>query len=288
MKHRIIMPAALVFALAAGMLLGTSQELSASQAKPQGQQPAQTPAAPAGSPVAPQPKVKSQKEAQAVMAIINAQDPDARIKACNELVQKFADSEFKPLALFFAAVSYQQKNDMDRMIVYAERTLEADPNHYQAMLMLAGAIAQRTREFDLDREEKLKVAEGYANKALEILKTAPRPNPGITDEQWAMAKKDFEAQAHEAFALAALARNQPDKAVEEFKLTLASASEPDPSTMVRLAAAYTKGNKFDEAISTLDKVLAMANLHPQVRNVAQAERQRAVQLKAKAAEEAAK
>ncbi len=292
MKHRIITPAALVSALAAGMLLGTSQELSAAQAKKQAQQQAQQqaqpPAAPEGSPVAPQPRVKSQKEAEAVMAILKAPDPDARIKACNELVQKFSDSEFKPLALFFAAVSYQQKNDIDRMIVYAERTLEADPNHYQAMLMLAGAIAQRTREFDLDREEKLKVAEGYANKALDILKTAPRPNPGITDDQWAAAKKDFEAQAHEAFALAALARNQPDKAVEEFKLTLATANEPDPSTMVRLAAAYTKGNKFDDAISTLDKVLAMANLHPQVRSVAQAERQRAVQLKAKAAEEAAK
>jgi len=274
MNHRIIFRAAIVLACVAGLLMG--------QAAPQGQ--AAPPAAPPpGSPVAKQPQVKSQPEAQAVMAIINAQDPDSRIKACNELVQKFSDSEFKALALFFAAVSYQQKGDADRMIIYAERALEADKEHYQAMLMLAGAIAQRTREHDLDREEKLKAAEGYANKALEFLKTAPRPNPNLTDDQWAMAKKEFTAQAHESFAMAAMARNQNDKAIEEFKTALSLSSEPDPSTMVRLAAVYGKAGKFDDEITTLDKVLAMPELNAQVKKVAQAERDRAVQLKQKGA-----
>jgi len=280
MNHRIIFRAAVVLACVAGLLMGQAQKKG--QPAPQGQ--AAPPAAPPpGSPVAKQPQVKSQPEAQAVMAIINAQDPDSRIKACNELVEKFADSEFKPLALFFAAVSYQQKGDADRMIVYAERTLEADKEHYQAMLMLAAAIAQRTREFDLDREEKLKVSEGYANKALEFLKTAPRPNPNLTDDQWEAAKKEFTAQAHESFAMAAMARNQNDKAIEEFKTALALSSEADPSTLVRLAAVYGKAGKFDDDISTLDKVLAMPELNPQVKKVAQAERDRAVQLKQKGA-----
>jgi tetratricopeptide (TPR) repeat protein len=264
---------------AAGLLLAQGQKKGG--AAPQGQ--AAQPAAPAGSPVAPQPQVKSQKEGQAVMGIINAQTPDERIKAANDLVSNFADSQFKSLALYFAAASYQQKNDADNTIVYAERTLEADPQHYQAMLMLAGLIASRTREFDLDREEKLKAAEGYASKALEILKTAPRPNPNITDEQWEAAKKDFNSQAHEAFAMAAMARNQPDKAIEEFKVSMASATANDPTTAVRLAAAYTKAEKFDDAIATLDKLLATPDLHPQVKKVAEGERNRAVQLKQKGA-----
>lgn len=275
MNYRIVLRALMVLACVAGLLMGQGNK------KGQQQPPAQAapPAAPAGSPVAKQPQVKSQAEAQAVMAIVQAQDPDSRIKASNELVSKFNDSEFKSLALFFSAVSYQQKNDAERMIVFAERTIEADPTHYQAMLMLANAIAMRTREFDLDREEKLKSAEGYATKALEILKTAPRPNPAITDDQWEAAKKDLSSQAHEAFAHAAMARNQPDKAVEEFKLAIANSGEADPSTSVRLAAAYNKGNKFDDAIATLDKVLATPELNPVVKKVAQAERDRSVQLK---------
>jgi tetratricopeptide (TPR) repeat protein len=282
MNHRMYWRAAIMLACAAGLLLaqGKKGQKKGEQAP---QEQAAQPAAPPGSPIAKQPQVKSQKEAQAVMAIVNAQDPDARIKACNDLVTNFSDSEFKPLALYFAAVSYQQKNDYDHMVIYAERTLEADPNHYQAMLLLAQAIAMRTREFDLDREEKLKTAEGYANKALELLKTAPRPNPQITDEQWEEAKKDLAAQAHESFALADMARNQTDKAIEEFKTALSLSATPDPSTMVRLAAAFNKAEKYDDAMATLDKVLATPNLHPTIKQIAQAERNRSVQLKQKGA-----
>lgn len=273
MKLRFFMRAAVVLACAAGLLMGQGQKKG--QAAPA--------AVPEGSPVAPQPQPKSQQELQAVQALLSAQDADSRIKAANDLVSKFNDSEFKPIALFFTAVSYQQKNDQDRMMVYLERTIEADPGNFQALLMLASAIANRTREFDLDREEKLKAAEGYANKALDVLKTAPRPNPQITDQQWEMAKKDLGSQAHEAFGLAAFARNQPDKAVEEFKLAISQAAQADPSTSVRLAAAYNQGKKFDDAVATLDKVLADPALNPAIKKIAETERRRSIQLKEKAA-----
>lgn len=283
MSYRIVVRAALVFACAAGLLFGQGNE------KGQAQQAAPPAAAePVGSPVAKQPQVKSQAEAVAVQAIFQAQDPDGRIKAANEVAEKFPNSEFKPLALFFAAVSYQQKNDADRMIVYLERTIEADPQQYQALLMLAGVISSRTREFDLDREDKLKAAEGYANKALEIVKAAPRPNANVTDDQWDAAKKDFQSQAHEAFGHAATARNQQDKAIEEYKQAISLAGQPSATNMIRLAAAYDKVSKYDEAIAVLDKVLAMTDVDPSVKKIAQTEREAAVKLKATAAAAPAK
>ena len=42
-----------------------------------------------------QPKPKSQKEVDAIMAIQNAQDPDARVNAAEALLHNFADTEFK-------------------------------------------------------------------------------------------------------------------------------------------------------------------------------------------------
>ena len=282
MNHRTIWKAAIMLACAAGLLLaqGKKDQKKGQQAA---QEQAAQPAAPPGSPIAKQPQPKSQKELQAIQAIFAAQTPDDRIKAANDLVNNFSDSEFKPLALYFAAISYQQKNDYDHMVIYLERTLQADPNHYQALLLMAQAIAMRTREFDLDREEKLKTAEADATKALELLKTAPRPNPNITDEQWEEAKKDLAAQAHETFAMAAVARSQYDKAIEEFKTAIGLSSAPDPTTMVRLASAYSKAEKYDDAIATLDKVLASPNLNPAVKQIAQNERNRAVQLKQKGA-----
>jgi len=233
-----------------------------------------------------QPQVKSQKEAEAVMAIFEAPDADSRIKAAQELLTKFADTEFKAIAMQMIAASYQQKNDFENMVVWAERTLEVDPKSYHAMLMLATGIAQRTREFDLDREEKLTRAEKYAHDAMEILKTLPKPRPDVPDDQWEAAKKDFTAQAHEALALAALARKKYDVAIAEFKLAIEGAANPDPATMVRLGAVYNMTGKYDEAIAVLDKVMADAEVHPTIKQFAQAERARAFQLRQAAQQQA--
>ena len=68
---------------------------------------------------------------------------------------KFADTDFKDMALFSEAGAYEQKRDIDKAQTYAERTLEVNPKYFQATLMLAELLAQNTRENDLDKEEKL-------------------------------------------------------------------------------------------------------------------------------------
>jgi tetratricopeptide (TPR) repeat protein len=238
-------------------------------------------------PVAKQPKPKSQKELDAVVAVFNAPDADARIKAANDLLTGFADTEFKELALLMVAMSYQQKGDGDNMIIFAERTLEANPQNYQAMLMIAEGLAQRTRENDLDREEKLSRSEKLAHAAIDAMNKAPKARADITDEQWAGAKKDFIAQAHQALGMAAMARKKYDVAITELKTAVEGATQPDPATMVRLGAVYNMAGQYDEAIVMLDKVMAVTDVHPTIRQVAQAEKVRATQAKAAGAKPAA-
>ena len=226
-----------------------------------------------------QPKPKSQKEVDAINAIFNATEPDARIAAAENLLTKFADTEYKAVALQVAAQSAQQKNDFEKMVIYSERTIEADPQNYPAMLMLANGIAQKTREFDLDKEEKLQRAEKYARQSIELINAAPKPRPDITDEQWEGAKKDSLAQAHEALGLAAMVRKKYDLAASEFKTSTEIAPAPDQATMVRLAAAYNLSGKPDAALPVLDKVMAMPDLNPQIKQVAQNEKVNAMKLK---------
>jgi tetratricopeptide (TPR) repeat protein len=223
---------------------------------------------------------KSQPEVEALQKIINATAPDARIKAVEELVTKFADTEFKGWALNAAGDAAQMMRDNPKAIVYYERALEAEPKNYNAMLMLAGVIAQGTREFDLDKEEKLSKAEKYAKEAMTLVASAVKPNPQVTDAQWEEAKKDFTAMAHQDLGLVAIARKKYDVAITEFKEAIDGAAGPDPSTMVRLAGAYSDAGKPDDAISVLDKVLAMADLNPSIKQVAQAEKARAEKAKA--------
>jgi tetratricopeptide (TPR) repeat protein len=227
------------------------------------------------------PKPKSQKEVEAIMAVQNAPDAKARIAAIDACLTKFADTEYKPMLLIMAAGTFQQMGDAENMIIWAERALEADPKSYQSMLMLGNAYATRTKEFDLDKEDKLAKAEGYAKKAIEEIKTADKPNPQITDEQWVDAKKQMTAQAHEVLGTSAMVRKKYDVAVTEFK-TAADAGNPDPATLVRLASAYTQSGNPDAALPLLEKVMNTADAHPQVKSVAQAERVRAMQIKNRA------
>ena len=228
-----------------------------------------------------QPKAKSQKEVEAFNAVIQAQTPDAKIAAADTFVTSFADSQLKATALTIAAQAAQQKNDAAKAITYADTALESDPKNYQAMLIVSGEIAKGTRENDLDKEEKLAKSEKMAKDAISTIDAAVKPNPQITDEQWAAYKKDMKSQAHENLGLAALARKKYDAAIAEFKTSVDESATPDPATMVRLASAYDQAGKPDEGIAVLDKVLSMPQLNPVIKQFATAEKTRAEQAKSK-------
>lgn len=221
-----------------------------------------------------QPKLKSEKEQQAVMAIFNAAEPAARISATDALLTKFADTEFKGTALYIATASAEEAGDWEKTVIYGERTLEADPKSYGTMLILARGYASRTKEFDFDKEEKLTKADKYSKGALELLKTAPKIRPDIADEQWEAQRKLWVSEAYESLGLAAGVRKKFDDAVAAYKSGL-EAAPGNPNLLTRMATAYLDAKKNDEAIATVNQVLAVADLNPQVKSIAENIKKRA-------------
>jgi tetratricopeptide (TPR) repeat protein len=213
------------------------------------------------------PAPKSKGELEALQALMAAQgNPDATIKAGDELLTKFADTDFKELALQTIAMAYQQKGDTDKAQIYAERILEVNPKSFQAQMMIGELLATKTRENDLDKEEKLQKADKMLNSAIANVKTAEKPNPQLTDAQWDEGKKYINAQSHNGLGMVALVRKKYDVAASEFKA--AAEADPQPAYQVRLASALESAGKHDEAIAVCDKVLADPQLHPQIKNVA--------------------
>jgi tetratricopeptide (TPR) repeat protein len=192
---------------------------------------------------------------------------DGVIAAADDLVTKFADTEFKEIAFLLAAQAAKQKNDSAKAQVYGERVLQINPKSFQAQVLLGELIVRETRETDLDKEEKLGKAEKYFKDSVTAVKTSPKPNPQITDEQWADAQQQVEGEAHNGLGMAALVRKKYDVAIAEFK----SASEIDPKEpayQARLASALLSGGKNAEAIVVADKLLAMPDVHPQIKTLA--------------------
>lgn len=219
-----------------------------------------------------QPQPKSQKEVEAIMAMFQAPGPKERIDAAMALITGFADTDFKATAFYLAAFSARDLGDSANMIVYSERALEFDKQNYGAMLLLAQALAQQTREFDLDKEEKLGRSEKLAKEAIQLVSTAPKPNPDATDEQWEAGKKDFIAQGHEALGLAALARKNYAACAESFGQAASMSIQVDPAVLVRQANCLRQDKKLDESLAVIEKVLASENVHPQVRKAATEEK----------------
>jgi len=222
-------------------------------------------------------KAKSNKEIEAVNAIALAQTPDEKINAVENLLSKYKDTEFKAIALAQGAQAAQAKGDQIAGINYANRAIEADKNNYQALIVLGQLSVQGVREFDLDKDDRLARATKASNDALTALKSAQKPNPKLSDDQWNGIKKDYEASAHETLGLVASVQKKYDVAVAEYKIALEDA--PDATTMVRLASAYDDSGKYDDATALLDKVAA-STAPDAVKKVALSEKQRAEKMKA--------
>jgi len=227
------------------------------------------------------PQPKSQKELDAINAMFQAPDNDARIKTGTELITKFADTQFKPLALYIITSAYFDKKDYTNSVIQGERCAEADPKSAFAShckIMIATSLVSVTKEFDFDKEEKLGRADKLAKEAIEGVKAAAKFNPNLTDEQWEGAKKSYIGEAHLAMGMAATVRKNWNDAIANFK----AATENDPAnhgSFIRLAAAMMSANKLDDAIAALDKVIAMPGVDAQIVAIAKSEKEKAVKAK---------
>ncbi len=233
-------------------------------------------AAPAG-----QPKPKSQgevKSLQKVQAAAQANDPAAELQAINETLENYKDTEYKPMLLQMAMDAAQRQQDYGQTTVWGDRVIQADPNNIPARVMLAEVTAQHTREFDLDKDQSIKKIEDYANKSLDLLKTANTPPPGLPDAQWPDYKKQLTSQSYDALGQAAdLKKIYPD-AIKDFQSAI-DAQPTNPVPMARLAKVYRENKQYDEAITEANKVLAMNEVPPSLKTFAQPEKDNATKLK---------
>ena len=232
------------------------------------------------------PKPKSQKEVQAlqkVQAAAQQNNPDAEVQAINEVLENFQDTEYKNMLLTMAMDAEASKGDYDQTVVYGERAIQADPTNIQAYDTLAQDIAQHTRDTDLDKDKSIQKVKTYANKALDLLKTATTPPTGIAPEQWPDVKKDLTSQAHEALGMVAVIDKKYPEAITELKTASEDASKPNPVTFARLSQAYNGAKQYDQAIATADKVLATADAPAAAKQFAQQQKDMATKLKGGAA-----
>jgi tetratricopeptide (TPR) repeat protein len=101
--------------------------------------------------------------------------PVKRAASLTRFAQLFPDSQFANQAMGVAATSYQQAQNVPKMLEVANGVLAKDPNNIGMLLLLS--------DYYSEKGEQLDKAEAYAKKAITQLGTAQKPE-GVTDEQW--------------------------------------------------------------------------------------------------------
>jgi tetratricopeptide (TPR) repeat protein len=229
---------------------------------PAAQQPAQP--APAGKRP---PQAKTQEEFAAFNKIQQGASPDEKIAAAEDFLQKFPDTELKGFVRKAEMQAAYQKNDTAKVREFGEMALGMTEDDPEVLITLAYVIPQRVKDTDLDKEQNLGAAEGYAKKALDTLEKLPK-NPALSDEQWKQALSGARAQAYESLGMIADVRKQLDPAEENYKKALEQ--QDNANTWYRLGRILVSQaqlldknketekatKKYEDALAAYEKVVA--------------------------------
>jgi tetratricopeptide (TPR) repeat protein len=226
------------------------------------------------------PKPKSKKEQEALMQVQAAAqkgDAVAELAAIKNVLENFADTEFKSQLLTMAMGAAQQTGDDAQVATWAELVIANQPNDIVARVTVAETTAQHMRENDLDKADNVKKVNELAHKALDLMAAGGTPPAGIPEDKWPDFKKELGARAWSAIAVAATADKRYPDAIAAYK----SALEIYPSSIVtaRLSRSYLENKQYDDCIATADKAMAMPDATPQVKNFAQQQKDAATRMK---------
>jgi tetratricopeptide (TPR) repeat protein len=237
----------------------TDKPATAGQAAPAGQTAPAATAAPQGKRP---PAAKTQPEFEAYKAGSALTDPAAVEKAADDFATKYPDSELRTLFYTAALQRYQQANNADKMMEMARKVLAIDPDDPAALVGVAQGLAERTRETDLDKDQKLDEGKKDAERAL-ITSDTDVPNSGNSPEQLAAYKGFLKSEAYEILGtLAFNAKNWPEAETNLKKSIDALPQQPDPVAIFRLAVALDMQGKYPEAIKYADQALDLTKDHP--------------------------
>lgn len=230
-------------------------------AQPAGQQGAQAGSQQQG---APNPKqAKTKEEYAAYNKVVTLTDPVALEQGANEFAEKYPESELRGYLFVRTAEMYQQAGNGEKLLEVGRKALEFHPNEAVVLVMMASELAEKTKETDLDRDERLAECNKYAEQALANIDAIPAP-PQMTADQFASAKNQLRSDAYASMGVASYKKKDFATAEQHFVKALeVFPNNPDKEyTMLRLTVALDKQAKYPEALDWAKKTQAAANAKP--------------------------
>ncbi len=225
------------------------------------------------------PQAKTQEEFKAFQTAAAATTPDAQEKAANDFAAKFPESELRVLLYRQAMNGYQNANNADKMVEMGRKILAIDPNDPQALIEVAEVLSERTRNTDLDFNEKTAEATKLASHALETIDSDLMFAANAPPDKVQAAKDWLRATAYAILGNIAMVKKDYPGAEQNLKKAIdMGKSQPDPVNFLRLAVALDNQAKYAEALSTANQAVSMTQENTTVGQLSRQEQSRLKQL----------
>jgi tetratricopeptide (TPR) repeat protein len=224
------------------------------------------------------PQAKTQEEYAAYKAVAALTDPAAQEKAADDFATKFPDSELRPIVYKAVMHGYLQANNGEKGMEMARKVLSYDADDPEALVGVAQALAERTRDTDLDKAERLAEARKDALRALITVDTDV-PTSGYSADQLNAYKGFLRSDAYAV--LGVLDYNAKAWADAEGNLRKSIDAFPqqvDPVAVLRLSLSLDQQNKYPEALKYANQAVDLTKEGSSTGDAARKERDRLIQL----------
>jgi tetratricopeptide (TPR) repeat protein len=244
-----------------------------------GQPAAPAPAAPAAPTGKRPPQAKTQPEFDAYKVVAANTDAAALEKATDDFATKFPDSELR--ALLYKAVmrTHQSANNGEKTEAMGRKVLSMDGDDPEALVIVAEVIAERTRDSDLDKDQRYDEAMKMAQKATQTVETDVSFNQGTPQEKIDAYKQLLRSNAYSVMGTIDFKKDNFAAAQENLQKSIdAYPSQPDPVVVLRLALSLDKQSKYPDALKVANRAVELTQDNSQIGTLARRERDRLQQL----------
>ncbi len=247
-------------------------------ARSSGQTAQQTPPA-AGQAAAPAakrpPQAKTQPEYDAWKAASANTDPAALEKAADDFATKFPDSELRLLLYKNAMRAYLNANNAEKTEVMGRKVLSCDADDPEALIEVAFVIAERTRDSDLDKDQRFGEATSMAQKGLKTIDTDISVPANTPQDKVDTYKAQMRSQAYSIIGAVEYKKENYVAAQDNLQKSIdAYPADPAAVDVLRLALALDKQQIYPEALKWANRAVEMTQENTAIGTPARSERDR--------------
>ena len=225
------------------------------------------------------PQAKTQPEFDAYKAAAATTDPAALEKASDDFAAKFPDSELRVLLYKNAMRLYQNTNNSDKTEAMGRKVLGFDADDPEALVIVAEVIAERTRDSDIDKDQRFGEASAMAQKATQTIETDVQVPAGTPQEKLDAYKAMMRSQAYSIIGTIDFKKENYPAAEQNLQKSLdAYPADPDKVVVLRLALTLDKEQKYPEALKVANRAVELTQDNTPIGTPARHERDRLQQL----------